>query len=446
MRTIVLTLITLCALTASAQDTLTVDRAVTLAMEKNPLVRAADHERTAADWGKWSAVANFLPKVDVASSVTRIDPESERQANAAIDFLRSAAGPLGIPPSAMANIKPFAYRDTYGTQLTVVQPVFNGGLEIVGLVAANAAQDRAASSYRDTEQDVIARVRIAYLTVLKAEELVALTRENAERTLRNLELTRRRAEVGQRTKTDVLRWEVEHGSAEGDMIGAENGLALARLQLNDLLGVDLDRHFVLERVPLADTAATRPSADVPDLLDRHPSMEVMQANLRLADAGVSRAWTSFAPRINIGFQYGWEKNNTLRLDGIRPWGLALTVSYPLFNGFGDFTALQQARAEYRRTESQVFTFRRGLQLQATNAELALRSARKRLEIARTAREQALDVLNAVTRRYETGGAANVDLLDVQTAYTAAQTNFITAAYDVTIAGVQWARASGTIAR
>ena len=34
-----------------------------------------------------------------------------------------------------------------------------------------------------------------------------------------------------------------------------------------------------------------------------------------------------------------EKNNTLKLDGIRPWALALQVSYPIFNSFGDYTNL-----------------------------------------------------------------------------------------------------------
>jgi outer membrane protein TolC len=50
----------------------------------------------------------------------------------------------------------------------------------------------------------------------------------------------------------------------------------------------------------------------------------------------------------------------------------------------------------------------------------------------------------VTRRYESGGASNVDLIDVQTAYTAARTNYISAVYDYLIAEVQLARATGRV--
>jgi outer membrane protein TolC len=183
---------------------------------------------------------------------------------------------------------------------------------------------------------VIAHVKISYLNVLKVQELVALARENAARIKHHLEVTRRRADAGQRTHTDVLRWEVEYGNAEDAVIRAENGLQLARLQLNEVMGVELGRSFELEQVPVTDTlalaqaAATEPPADTTALpaesiLERHPSMGVMRANLDLADAQVSGAWINFKPRLNLAFQYGWEKNGTAKLDGYRPWAPGAVV-------------------------------------------------------------------------------------------------------------------------
>jgi outer membrane protein TolC len=183
-----------------------------------------------------NAVTNFLPKVSLSGSVTRIDPASERRANAAIDFIKAAAGMMGIPNEALAEIKPFAYRDTYGADITVVQPIYNGGAELVGLSAANAMEDRSISALEDTEQDVVARVKTAYYNVLKANELVALSRDAVARTKRHLEMTNRRAGLGMRTRTDVLRWEVQLASDEGNAIQAENGLAATRLALNEAMG------------------------------------------------------------------------------------------------------------------------------------------------------------------------------------------------------------------
>lgn len=438
--------------TGAAQQPLTMDAAVQTALEHNQALISARYDRDAATWGRLNAVTNFLPKVQLSGGVTRIDPETERRANAAVDFIRVAANQFGIPQEYLADLKPFAYRDTYTSDITVVQPVFNGGLEIVGLSAANAQEDRSIAMLQDTEQDVVARVRTAYLSVLKAEELTGLARESVARTQRHLDVTKRRADVGMRTSTDVLRWQVQHASDEGTLIQAENGLAMARLALNEAMGVDLHAVFTLDRTAAGDSAKVlTATADLPteaqitaDLLQSHPTMRGMEAGLRLADAGIDQAWTSFLPRVNVAFQYGWEKNNTLHLDGIRPWALALQVSYPIFNSFGDYTNLQKAHAEYARTESQVETGRRGLVMQATFARMNLRSALKRVDVARTGEREAREVLDQITRRYETGGASNVDLIDVQTAYTAARANAITAVYDYHIAAIGLARAMGTI--
>lgn len=462
MRSVILALMISLAAVANATDMLTLERAIDTALEQNRSLLGATHELEAARWGELSSYSAFLPKVVVSSNFTRIDPETELRANAALDFIKASAAALEIPQSALSNLKPFAYRNAYSTDITVIQPVYNGGAELVGLHAADAARDRSEYSFQDTEQEVIADVKISYLSVLKAEELVSLAKESAERTKRYLEMTERRAAVGMRTQTDVLRWQVQLASDEGAVIAAQNGLAAARLRLNDVLGVDLRTEFTLEKVnvsdslydpahglsPVAPLAATGGpySLGATDLmlLDTHPSIRVMEASLRLADVNVERAWINFKPRLNLAFQYGWEKNNTPALDGIKPWAFSFTVSYPIFNGFGDYTGLEQARAEYERTETQVESYRQGLLLQATNAGLNVTASRKRIEIAKKGMQHARDVLNSVTRRYESGAASNVDLIDVQTAYTSAKTEYITAAYDYTISEVQLARATGNI--
>ena len=77
-----------------------------------------------------------------------------------------------------------------------------------------------------------------------------------------------------------------------------------------------------------------------------------------------------------------------------------------------------------------------------SVELTLKATRKRIDIAKIGLQQATDVLNSVARRYDAGNASNVDVIDVQTAYTSAKTNFVTAVYDNYIAEVQLARATG----
>lgn len=445
--------IAVCALAAAGsargQTTLTLDRAVELALAQNNLVRAASEDLDASRWNKRQSYSNFLPRVEVSGGVTRIDPETEARANAAVDFIRAAAGPLGIPPSVLSNLRPFAYRETWATDITVVQPIYNGGMELAGLEAAGALQDRSAEALRESEQAVIAGTRTAYYAVLRNQALLALANESAERTRRWLGMMERRAELGERTLTDVLRFRVQLAQEEGNIVNASNLLSSSRARLFELLGEPLDAAHVLEQVPLPEPASPvppAPSAAAGAVLADHPSLKAMEAAVRLAGAGVSLAWTRFQPRVNLAFQYGWERNNTAELDGIRPWALALTVNWPIFNSFGDYANLQRSRAEERSAGERMASFRRQLDVQANDAALSLESARKRVEIAAVGLREAERVLLSVERRYELGSASNVDLIDAQTANTQARTAWITAVYDTYIAAEQLDRARGSVRR
>ncbi|MDE3058648.1 MAG: TolC family protein [Bacteroidota bacterium] len=467
MRHYIALLIFILSVSASAQELLTMDKAVDIALQHNHSLLGSFQDVESAKWGKLNAVTNFLPKVTVSSGVTQIDNETLARSNAAVDFIKAAGTQFGIPPQYLVNIKPFAYHNTYATSITVVQPIYNGGAEAVGYKAADATEEKSEYSLEDTRQDVIARVRVAYFTVLKAQEFTALSKESASRTQRYLEMTQRRVTLGLRTETDVLRWQVQLASDEGNVISAENFLAMAKLQLNDAMGIAPHTEFTFQKIsdstavssggmPVASVQADPPAGPDEDRdasrqitfdqLAETPSFKIMDANLRLASVNIDKSWIAFQPRANLAFQYGWEQNNTVALDGIRPWAISFSLSFPIFNSFGDYTNLEKARADYARAQEQVESFKSGLLLQAINAQLTVNAAQQRIETARKGTGQAQEVLNAVTRRYESGSASNIDVIDVQTAYTSAKTNYITALYDYYIAEVQLDRALGRVSQ
>ena len=448
---ILLVLALAAAAPASAQTTLTLDKAVELALEANYTLRAASEDLEASRWNKKQAYSNFLPRVELHGSVTQIDPESEARANAAVDFIKAAGDALGVPPEAMANLRPFAYRQTWGTDFTVVQPLYNGGMEIAGVKAAGAREDASIEGRRETEQAVIATVRTGYYAVLRSQALLALAKESSDRTQRWLEMIQRRAELGERTPTDVLRFRVQLAQEEGNVVTATNLVTSSRKRLFEVLGVPLDADYVLEEVapsnPDSSALALLPPVLSPGedtLVADHPALRTMEANVNLAGAGVSHAWTRFQPRLKLAFQYGWERNNTASLDGIRPWALSLTMNWPIFNGFGDYANLRKSEAEERRTREEYRSVERRLRIQASDAALGLEAARKRIEIASVGVREAVRVLESMSRRNELGSASNLDLLDAQTAHTRAKTEYIMAVYDTFIAQEQLDLARGSV--
>ena len=97
-------LLALClAAGARAQEPLNLDKAVGIAMEQNQSLKGATQDLEAAHWGKLNAVTNFFPKVEIASSITKIDPETNARANSAIDFIKSKSGRYFTNSGSSAN-------------------------------------------------------------------------------------------------------------------------------------------------------------------------------------------------------------------------------------------------------------------------------------------------------------------------------------------------------
>jgi outer membrane protein TolC len=254
-----------------------------------------------------------------------------------------------------------------------------------------------------------------------------------------------------RTSADVLRWEAQLASDGGNVVEAENGSAMARAALNEVIGVDLDRAYALEPpqeviapVPGGGETGTTsaPSLYDPASLREHPGVLATRSLARLQKANLRKAWSGFKPQVNLAFSYNWEKNGTPSLDGAKTWATALMLHFPVFSSFGDYAAVRQAREDLRKAELMAEEVERGVGLRARNAALSVTSARDRTAIARKGVDFAEANLQTVTRRYEAGVASNIDLIDAQTTAYQARTMLIHATYDAAIARAELDRATG----
>ncbi|MCC7262209.1 MAG: TolC family protein [Candidatus Latescibacteria bacterium] len=416
---------------------LTLDEAVQHALARNRTLDASRSGYQSAAWSLRGAYAGWLPRAEFSSGLTRINQASLRLANAPIDFIKNAAG---LPPELAANIRPFAYENTYSTSVTLLQPLYNSGLEHLGIRSAGVRRRQSGHQLEDTRQEVVSRVQTGYYQALKAAALLELTREMEQRTASYLETARRKTAAGMKTSAEVLRWEVQLATEQGRAVDAENGLALAKAALNETMGAELEEEYTL--VPPAEPESADTAAAAPQHLDGHPGLEVAKSLVELRRLELQREGSRFTPQLNLAFSYAWEKDADLALDGTRSWSTSLLFQFPI-NGLRDYAAVQQARADLRQAQVQAEDVERRLRLQAHNAALGLRAAHQRLAIARKAVEQAETNLATTQRRYEQGMAANIELLDAQTAAYQTHTMLINANCDLAIARIELERALGS---
>ena len=442
MKFVAILCLTLCwatdAFAQTTAKTLSLEQAVRIGMEHNLTLRAARQNVEASEWGLRQAYSNWLPKVEVAGGYTRLDNETVRRANIFVDMGRQ----MGIDPS---DLKPAAYRESYSTNVTVIQPIYNGGAEWSGIRMASAARKISRYALQDTEQETTLRIKRAYFNALKSQERCALAKEATASTEQRLTQVRRRLEVGSGNRADVLRWEVQLAQDQGNVVEAENGLAIRKAALNEVMGVALEEAHELVPVSM-DDVEDPVLADDPasPSVAAHPSVRTMQASVELRQANVWMARSGFQPKVNMAYNRSWEQDDTIQLDGDKTWSVSIQVNLPIFNSFGDYSGVRKAKAEKRKTEMTAKGVEKGILLQATSASLNLTAAKTRIKIARKGVEQAEENLRIVQNMYDVGTLSNMDLIDTQLARNGARANLINAVYDYYIAEAELERALGVM--
>ncbi len=420
------------------------DEAIQTALEKNLQLKAARQSTEAANWGVKNAYTQFLPSVNLNFNYVRLDGGTVDRANIFTDVGRELVKQFA-PNEDPNQIRPSAWRNSYGPSVSVTQPIFTGGTLLANVSVAQALDMTAQANFSNTEQQVIYNTQFAYFNVLRAHELIVVAKDQLQTAEEHLSSARKQVEAGLRSKTEILRWEVQKANAESFLARAENGLALARPALNQVLGLELNTEYSV--LPVDDLPVTIPATvdeQVAIALRKHPGLRVMEANVDLAGAQVKVERSNFTPKVALGYNYSWEANNTLKLDSYKTWSLGITAQFPIFNSFRDYTNLQKAQATKQQTVTMQHDFERGLRLQVLQASQNLDLAKRQLTLTEKARAQAEENFRVIKRSYEVGLASNLDFLDAQNAQNQARWDNVNTKYDFLLAKTALAQAMGVL--
>ena len=200
---------------------LTLEKAIEMSIENNRSFAEAKYLHSESNWGVANSVSTYLPKVYYKWSWSTTDDETFDEAEEYYEFSKL------MNPDAERSL----WEDNYSNSVSVIQPIFNGGGEIVAIHAAALTRKGAIFSHEDAGLQLVLSVKTAFYNVLKADSLVKVTKDSEEVAQNSLKLAKSRFEIGSATKSDVLRWEAEVATAQGMLAAQQNAYAQAMMEL-----------------------------------------------------------------------------------------------------------------------------------------------------------------------------------------------------------------------
>jgi multidrug efflux system outer membrane protein len=425
-------LVLLACASAPAGELLTLERAVELALESNLSLEAARHDYEAARWGLRGSWASLFPAVRLSSTARRIDEESFRRSNASID---------AIGEIFQVDIEPFVYETTYETMFTGSMPIWNGGRLWGAIGAAAAGRDAAMYAHESRSRAIEVEAQRAYLDVLRAEDLLAVSRDAAAAARRNLEAAERRLDIGLAGRAEYLRWRVQRTDAIKELGDAELAVHMARTQLAQVLGLPMDAEP--ELVPVARTELdphidafswalgpeTVTEERARELLADNPDYLAIAATARIERSNLTIARGAFLPSLNASGSYGWKADDDIEPDDDTAWSVTLALDLPVFTSFQNLSQYQSSKRAYLAALRRREDAERSMVAAVRNAVGSLRTSLKGLQAAEAMLEQAEELLKNVTGRYDQGMVPYTEFVDTRVLYDRSRAGYINALYD-----------------
>jgi outer membrane protein len=441
---------------AEPLTTLDMEEAVRLALEHNLDVRIAEAAEDAAEAADWSAMSNFLPRVSASVSYMKFNGAYSQYGMGGSRGYGgySTTGP-GDPwqgfgeeqfgDGSSGNIE----FENYSTSISLTQPIFNGGAVYWGKVLTGAGEEMAELQLVAARQTAILAVKQAYLDLLRAEELLAVQETNRDNLTKHVRTTQANLDVGLASRVDLLRAESELAAAQSEVISTENIVRLTRVNLADVIGVELDRKVALAAVEVVEPG--EPDFTLEEALERakanNPGLAATRRSERLTEAQFGLAASAFWPKVNLQAGYGWSQGDDFEFsDDNDYWSFGVSASLDLFTSSQRLADVAQARAEQRKTRLEVRQIERAILTGVEAAYLGLVEQVAQIDVSEKQLRAAGEALDLMERMVAQGLVSDVeaDYLDINLAYLLARLGEVTARYDYLVARENLASLMGEI--
>jgi outer membrane protein len=437
MRRLTACLITL-AFPALAQESLTLEQAVDLALQKHPAIEAAGQQVKAAEARIGQARSGYLPKVNYQEMAARSNNPV---------FVFSSLLTQHQFTEQNFNINQLnrpGFLDNFQSLVSVDQTIWDNRATKNQVKMAETGRAISAEDERRERLNTTTRVVQAYFGATLAQAAL----DTAQEAVKSAEADLKRAEsvraAGMSTEADVLSIRVHLADVREQQVRRAADLEVARAALNEALGLPLD---TLHQLATALNPATLTTAEATTFesqaLQQRPEIRQVRLAENLAEQQRSVAKSTWWPSIGARAQFEADRQTFFDKGGAN-WWFGATLRWNLFNGFADKEKVAEASylaASAKAKERQLDT---GLRLEVRRALASLKAANERIRLTTETVAQAEESLRITKNRYDAGMATVTDLLRTETALLDARTRRLSAVYDQRLAATSVELAAGTL--
>jgi outer membrane protein TolC len=405
------------ALLYAGEGSVTLKEAIHRSLERNNLLKAAEHRKKAAEHGVAASGSRWFPRIFLDESF------SASNAPTRVFMMKLDQGRFTQNDFLLNNLNHPSSATDFRTAFSLEQPIFDLGIVYGTDMAVKEAEEQGLALDRRREE-VAFTVFASYVEVQRARALLVAAEKAVHDAQEHRRLARVRNEAGMGLKSDELRAGTFLAEMEQQHITAGNNVVLAGMRLalatGGKAGESLD---IID--PVAVPPHGRENEDFTAIaLENRKDLREMEKAAEKAGVGVKMAGSAFLPTLygSAGYQMN-DRDLPFGRDN-DSWIAGVNLRWELFDGLRRCDERARARSLENSAREYLAYQEREVAFQVRESLLRRDEAEKRLAVARASYRDAEEGVRLISKRFANSLATLVEVLDAQTALNRARASVV----------------------
>lgn len=418
--------------TVSAQQVLTLNDALKIALENNYAIQVAKNDAELTKNNNRIGAAGMLPIVT----------GTVNQDNQVIDTRQKFL-------SGAENNRDGAKSDNLNANIELGWTIFDGLKMFATKNKLEELQKIGELKMQQNIEQTFVRVTKAYYDVLLSKQQLKSTEDAVANSEQRLKLTTDKYNAGKSAKTEMLKATVDLNTDKAALMRQTNNYQNAQTNLNQLLGRDLNVKFAVEE-KIAEPKKYTLDELMNKVSGQNTSLTIAKKNQQISMLNVSEIKAERLPTIQLkgGYNYLRQQSEAGFLQSSQNngfhYGAGLSIN--IFNGFEVNKRLQNARLNLKSNEliykDSLTRLQNQLQQSFNNYVLSTQLITFEKENVKVAQEN-FDIAN---EQFKVGVITSIELRDAQLNLLNNQIRLLNAQYDAQINETELLRLTGELVK
>ncbi|WP_010520263.1 TolC family protein [Aquimarina agarivorans] len=323
-------------------------------------------------------------------------------------------------------------------------PIYNGRQNYNRLQRAKLQKVANQYNIDRLKDDIRINIANSYLQILLQQENLNVLKAQNDITLEQIKRTQQLIDAGNLPEGDVLQLKATAAENLQNIANSENSVAIAKLGLKQILQLNFENAFEIEKIEIEFKELLILDQDVSQIvgtvLKNRNEIKLAEQNIKLAEKDITIAKGAFFPTIsgNVNYNTGeitiQDTPTTVpffdQLNNNKSFGFGARIDVPIFNRFRVKNNVGRNKVTMLRSQNQLEQAKQQLTQNVYQAYLDAKASDTSFEAAKvavTAQERAFEYAK---NRFEVGISNSLDFTQARIAYQNSQTQLLRAKYDL----------------